>query len=108
MKDFQPIDKVINLPHETLHEDYLGQTNAHVLQLRREGLHLREIVQLHGSGEIEEHVSQVRALVRQFVENGVGDQFNGQLDVPQRCTETSATINGELYRSRCSLAHAIA
>lgn len=57
MKNLQTIDKVINLSHKTLHEDYLWQADAHVFQLGWEGLHFRKIVQLHGSGKVEEHVS---------------------------------------------------
>lgn len=64
MEDLQAIDEVVDLPHETFHEDHLRQADAHVLELGGEGLHLREIVQLHGGREIEQHVRQVRTLVR--------------------------------------------
>lgn len=101
MKNLQAVDEVVDLSHETLHENHLRQADAHVLQLGGEGLHLREIVQLHSGGEVEKHVSQIRTLVRQFVENGVGDQFDRELDVPQRCTETRAVAYQLLFPRLC-------
>lgn len=64
MEDLEAVDKVIDLSHEPFHEDHLGQTNAQVLQFRGERLHLREVVQLHGGREVEQHVRQIRAFVR--------------------------------------------
>jgi hypothetical protein len=45
----KPVDEIVNLPHETFHKNDFRQTDAHVLQFRGKRLHLREIVQLHGS-----------------------------------------------------------
>lgn len=90
MEDLQTIDEIIDFPHEAFHEDHLRQADAHVLEFGREGLHLREIMQLHGGREIEQHVRQVRTLVRQLVEDSVRDQLDRQLDVPQRRAEACA------------------
>ena len=76
MQDLQAIDEIVNLPHETLHEDHLWQADAHVLQLGREGLHFREVVQLHCGGKVEQHVRQIWTFVGQLVENRVSDQFD--------------------------------
>lgn len=48
MQNLEAVDEVVDLPHESLHEDDLGQADAEVAQLRGERLHLREVVQLHG------------------------------------------------------------
>lgn len=63
MEDLQAVDEVVDFPHETFHEDDLRQTDAQVLQFSREGVQLAEIVQLHGGGEIQQHMSQVRTFV---------------------------------------------
>jgi len=49
MKYLQSVDEIVNLPHETFHKNDFRQADAHVLQFRGKCLHLREIVQLHGS-----------------------------------------------------------
>lgn len=73
MKYLQSVDEVVDFAHETLHEYDLGQANTHVLELGREGLHLGEVVKLHRRREVEEHVRQIWALVRQLVKDCVGD-----------------------------------
>lgn len=46
-------------------------------------LHVTEVVQLHGSGEVQQHVGQVRTLAGQLVQHSVRSQLDGQLDVTQ-------------------------
>lgn len=91
MQRFQPVDEVVDLPHEPFHEYDLGQAHAQVLELGGERLELAEVVQLHGGGEVEQHVSEVRAPVGQLVEHRVRDELDGQLDVAQRGAEPHAT-----------------
>lgn len=83
MQNLQTIDEVVDLPHKSLHEDHLRQTNAQILELRREGLQLAKIVQLHGSRKIQQHVREIWALVGQLVENCVGDELYRKLYVAQ-------------------------
>lgn len=90
MEDLEAVDEVVNLSHETLHEDHLGQADAHVFELRGERLHLREVVELHSGGKVQQHVRQIRTLVGQLMEDRVRDQFDRQLDVPQRRSEAYA------------------
>jgi len=33
MKDLDPINKVVNFPHEPFHEDHFWEANAHIFQL---------------------------------------------------------------------------
>ena len=73
VKNFESIDEVVDFPHEAFHENDLWQANAEISQFRWEGLKLAEVVELHGGGEIEEHVSEVRTLCWELVEDGVGD-----------------------------------
>lgn len=47
VKYLKTIDKIINLPHKTLHEDDFGQTNTHVFEFCWKRLHLTEVMQLH-------------------------------------------------------------
>lgn len=63
MKNLQTVDKIVNFPHKAFHEDNFGQANAHVSQFCRKRLHLREIVELHGRGKIQKHVSQIWTFV---------------------------------------------
>lgn len=63
-------------------------------------LHLAEIVQLHGRGEVEEHVGEVGALVAQLVQYGVGDKLDGKLDVPQRRPKPDAAIRNRKLAQR--------
>jgi len=48
VQHLQSVDEVVDLAHEALHKDHLGETDAHVPELGGKGLHLAEIVQLHG------------------------------------------------------------
>lgn len=102
MKDLEAVDEVVDLPHEALHEDHLGQADAHVLELRGERLHLREVVELHGGGEVQQHVRQVGTLVGQLVEDCVSDQFDRQLDIPQWWPEAYAAQTYSVIISRDS------
>lgn len=63
MQNLQAINEVVDLPHEPFHEDDLGQANAKVLKLRRKSLEFAEIMQLHGGGEVQQHVREIRAFV---------------------------------------------
>lgn len=54
--NLKTVNKVVNFPHETFHEDDFRQANAHVSQFGGKCLHFTEIVQLHGGGEIQQHV----------------------------------------------------
>lgn len=47
-------------------------------------------MQLHGGGEIQQHVRQIGTLVRQLVKNCVSDEFDGELDVAKRLPESDA------------------
>ena len=38
-------------------------------------------MELHGVGEVQDEMDQIGAFVRQFMEDGSRDQFDGQLDV---------------------------
>lgn len=56
-------------------------------------LHLAEVMQLHGSGEVQQHVCEVGGLVSQLMQHSVSDQLYGQLNVAQRGSEPdTATI----------------
>jgi hypothetical protein len=108
VKNFQAVDEIVNFPHKTLHEDNLGEADAHITQfcgerLRFKGisdsingdffylyLHFTEVVQLHSRTEVQKHVGQVRTLVGQFMEHGVCDHLDGKLNVPQRRSKTMA------------------
>jgi len=90
MEDFQPVDKIVNLSHESLHKNHFGQTHAEVFQLGGECLKLAEVVQLHGGGEVEKHVREVWTPVGQLVQHRVRYELDGQLDVSQRGTESHA------------------
>lgn len=81
VQDFQPVNEVVDFPHEPLHEYHFRQTHAQVFQFRGERLELAEVVQLHGGGEVEQHVSKVGTPVGQFVQHRVRDELDGQLDV---------------------------
>ena len=76
VKNLEAVYKIVNLSHEAFHEDDLGQTDAHVLELCRERLHLWKIVKLHGSGEVKKHVRQVWTLVGELVENCVSYELD--------------------------------
>lgn len=56
-------------------------------------------MQLHGSGEVEKHVSQIRTFIRQFVKNRMGDQFDRQFDVPQRSSKTRAVTRESYFNT---------
>jgi len=81
MQYLQPVDKIVDFPHEPLHENHFGQAHAQVFQFRGERLEFAEVVQLHGGGEVEQHVGEIRAPVGQLVQHRVRDQLDGQLDV---------------------------
>lgn len=83
MQDFQPVNEVVDFSHEPFHEDDFGQAHAQVFQLRGERLEFAEVVELHGGGEVEQHVGEVRTPVGQLVQHRVRDELYGQLDVPQ-------------------------
>jgi L-serine deaminase len=53
-------------------------------------LHFTEVMELHSRTEVQKHVGQVRTLVGQLVEHGVGDHLDGKLNVPQRRSKTMA------------------
>lgn len=57
-------------------------------------LKLVEIMELHGRAEVEEHVSEIRTLGAQFMENGMRNKFDGQLDITQRRAEPNAGKKG--------------
>lgn len=84
MQHLEPVDEVVNLSHEALHEDDFREANAQVPELGGEGLEFAEIVQLHGGREIEQHVREVRAFRGQLVEDDVSYHLDGELDVAQR------------------------
>lgn len=42
------VDEVVYFAHEALHEDHLGQTDAHDAELCREGVKVVEVMKLHG------------------------------------------------------------
>lgn len=100
MEYFQPVDEIVDFPHEPFHEYDLGQAHAQVPQLGGERLELAEVVQLHGGGEVEEHVCEIRAPVGQFVEHRVRDELDGQLDVAQRRAESHAITYEEDTHAR--------
>ena len=58
-------------------------------------LHVAEVVQLHGRGEVQQHVRQVGTLAGQLVQHGVGRQLDRQLDVAQRGAEASTVEKPE-------------
>ena len=112
VEHFQSVDEAVDFPHEAFHEDDLAQANAHVPDfsgkslsnhqfldheifskhfnfLLKEYLKLVEVVQLHSSTKIEQHVSQVGTFAAQFVQHRVRDQFNRQLDVAKRRPESN-------------------
>lgn len=97
MQNLKSIYEIINFPHEALHKDDFAQTNAHVLEFRGKCLHLWKIVKLHGSGEIQEHVRQIRALIGELVQNRVSDELDRQFYVPQRRPESYAEIFLNIY-----------
>lgn len=53
MQYFQSVDEIVDFPHETFHENHLGQAHAEVFQFGRKRLELAEVVQLHGGGKIQ-------------------------------------------------------
>lgn len=97
MQCFQPIDEIVDLPHEPLHEYDFGQAHAQVLQFGGERLEFAEVVQLHGGGEVEQHVSEIGTPVGQFVEHRVRDELDGQLDVAQRRAEPHAKFRTSTF-----------
>lgn len=86
MENLQAVDKVVDFPHETFHENHLGEANAQIFQLGGEGLELAEVMQLHRSGKIQQHMREVRTLVGQLMEYRVSDQLNGKLYVSARAS----------------------
>lgn len=57
MQNFEAVDEIVNFSHKAFHKDDLGQANAEISQLGGKRLKFTEIVKLHGSGEVEKHVS---------------------------------------------------
>lgn len=56
MKYFQAINEIINLSHEAFHEYNFGKAYTHVFQFRRKRLHFREVMQLHRSRKVQQHM----------------------------------------------------
>jgi hypothetical protein len=88
MQYFQPVDEIVDLPHKSFHEYDLGQAHAKVPEFGGERLELTEVMQLHGGGKVEQHVSEIRTPVGQLMEHRVCDELDGQLDVAQRRAES--------------------
>ena len=59
MENLERRQMLINFAHEALHEDDLRQTDGEVAQTARKGVHVVEVVQLHGVREVENEVLQV-------------------------------------------------
>lgn len=53
-------------------------------------LHVVEVVELHGGGEVEDDAGEVGALGGQLVQHRVGDHVHGHLQVAQRGAEPCA------------------
>jgi hypothetical protein len=53
-------------------------------------LHLAEVVELHGGGEVQQHVGKIWTLVGQLVKHRVRYQLDGQFDVAEAGPETDA------------------
>ena len=49
--------------------------------LMPKGIQIVKVVQLHGVGEIQNHVAQVRTFGGQFVEDWSTNVLDGQLDI---------------------------
>jgi len=52
VKDLEGGEVLVDLAHEALHEDDLRETDGHAAQVAGEGVHVVEVVQLHGVGEV--------------------------------------------------------
>lgn len=63
VENFQAVDKIVDFSHKTLHKDDLRETNAKILQLGGECLEFAEVVKLHCSGKVQQHMSEVRAFI---------------------------------------------
>ena len=61
VEDFEGGEALVDLPHEALEEDHLGQTDGEAAQVAREGVQVVEVVQLHRVREVEGQRTQVRA-----------------------------------------------
>ena len=59
MQDFQRREMLVNLSHEPLHEDDLGKADGQVAEIAWKGVHVVEIVQLHGVGKVQRQVLQI-------------------------------------------------
>ena len=77
----------IDASHETFEKDDLGQAQGEHLEIARKIVEIIEILQLHGSAEIERQVFEIGTLVGQIVQQVGSDQINGQFDVLERLIE---------------------
>ena len=90
MKNFKSVDKWVDFTHETLHKDDFTEANAHVAQFGRKSLQLVEIVQLHSSAKIEQHVGEIRAFGTEFLQYSGCNQFDGKFNVAKRRSKSNA------------------
>jgi len=81
---------LVDLAHKSFHEDDFREADREVSKVAGKGVHVVEVVQLHGIREIQRQVLQIGTLVGQLMEDDRSDEFSRQFDVSKRISESNA------------------
>ena len=90
---------MVDLAHEALQEDHLGQTDGQCPQVARERIQVVEVMQLHRVREVQREVLEVGALCGELVKPWCSDEVTWQLNVSQCAVETRVDEVGEQLRA---------